>query len=156
MNISAQTLTQQLEHYNAAATSGGLDSFGKQYFPSTFDTARYLWVGQITPVVHYCMGGIAINERAQVRVTLGSNNGKGPELRIAVSSTVYKVGLLKVKCFLHMPNALRCTHLSIVILLEMLEQVMGHGSTGLLYAFGPTLLAFVASPVIHWIDTFVC
>jgi succinate dehydrogenase/fumarate reductase flavoprotein subunit len=25
-----------------------------------------VWVGQITPVVHYCMGGVKINERTQV------------------------------------------------------------------------------------------
>eukprot|EP00775_Hariotina_reticulata_P006888 gene6888-7104_t len=65
INISAHVLTQQLEQYNAAAASEGLDSFGKQYFPSTFDSARHLWVGQITPVVHYCMGGVAINDQAQ-------------------------------------------------------------------------------------------
>lgn len=70
MQVPAEHLQQQLERYNtaaAAAAAGGRgDEFGKQYFPTTFDTNGHLWVGQITPVVHYCMGGLEINEKAQV------------------------------------------------------------------------------------------
>lgn len=67
MGASADVLQQQVEQYNAAAAAGK-DAFGKQYFPTTIDAAGGVWVGQVTPVVHYCMGGVKINEQAQVRV----------------------------------------------------------------------------------------
>jgi succinate dehydrogenase/fumarate reductase flavoprotein subunit len=73
MSVDAAGLQQQIEQHNtaaaAAAAAAGSDSkdvWGKQYFPTTIDAAGALWVGQVTPVVHYCMGGVKINERAQV------------------------------------------------------------------------------------------
>lgn len=66
MGVDAATLQQQVEQYNAAAAAGK-DAWGKQYFPTTIDAAGPVWVGRVTPVVHYCMGGVKINERAQVR-----------------------------------------------------------------------------------------
>jgi hypothetical protein len=33
-----------------------------------------VWVGQITPVVHYCMGGVKTNEHAQVCVCGGGGS----------------------------------------------------------------------------------
>lgn len=65
MGVAADVLQQQVEQYNAAAAAG-TDAFGKKYYPTTIDAAGSVWVGQITPVVHYCMGGVKINERAQV------------------------------------------------------------------------------------------
>jgi succinate dehydrogenase/fumarate reductase flavoprotein subunit len=32
------------------------------------DPVGHFWIGQITPVVHYCMGGLEINDNAQVGV----------------------------------------------------------------------------------------
>lgn len=67
MQVPLEQLQQQLEQYNQAATAAGSkDAFGKQYFPTSFDTAGRFWIGQITPVVHYCMGGLEINGKAQV------------------------------------------------------------------------------------------
>jgi succinate dehydrogenase/fumarate reductase flavoprotein subunit len=66
MGLQLEELQQQLEQYNAAAAAGS-DFFGKQYFPTTLDPAGHFWLGQITPVVHYCMGGLEINDQAQVR-----------------------------------------------------------------------------------------
>lgn len=65
MQVQQEHLQQQLQQYNEAAAAGS-DALGKQYFPTKFDTAGRLWVGQITPVVHYCMGGLEINDKAQV------------------------------------------------------------------------------------------
>lgn len=65
MGVDAEVLQQQVEQYNAAAAANK-DNLGKQYFPTTIDPADVVWVGQITPVVHYCMGGLKINEQAQV------------------------------------------------------------------------------------------
>jgi succinate dehydrogenase/fumarate reductase flavoprotein subunit len=72
MGLQPADLQQQLEQYNAAAAAAtaaaGSDPFGKQYFPTTLDPAGHFWIGQITPVVHYCMGGLEINDNAQVGV----------------------------------------------------------------------------------------
>jgi succinate dehydrogenase/fumarate reductase flavoprotein subunit len=70
MGLQPADLQQQLEQYNAAAAAAatGSDPFGKQYFPTTLDPAGHFWIGQITPVVHYCMGGLEINDSAQVCV----------------------------------------------------------------------------------------
>lgn len=65
MGVAADVLQQQVEQYNAAAAAG-TDAFGKKYYPTTIDASGSVWVGQITPVVHYCMGGVKINEQAQV------------------------------------------------------------------------------------------
>jgi succinate dehydrogenase/fumarate reductase flavoprotein subunit len=67
MGLQPADLQQQLEQYNAAAAAG-TDLFGKQYFPTTLDPVGHFWIGQITPVVHYCMGGLEINDSAQVGV----------------------------------------------------------------------------------------
>lgn len=90
MGVEEPLLRRQLEEYNevaaaaaaAAAASPGragtavrdgaasaavTDAFGKRFFPSAFDVSGPFWLGQITPVVHYCMGGLEINEHAQVR-----------------------------------------------------------------------------------------
>jgi hypothetical protein len=65
MGVDATVLQQDIEQYNAAAATNK-DALGKQYFPTTIDAAGVVWVGQITPVVHYTMGGLKINEWAQV------------------------------------------------------------------------------------------
>lgn len=65
MGMDAAVLQQDVEQYNAAA-AGNKDALGKQYFPTTIDAEGVVWVGQITPVVHYTMGGLKVNEQAQV------------------------------------------------------------------------------------------
>uniref|UniRef100_A0A383VWI0 fumarate reductase (NADH) n=1 Tax=Tetradesmus obliquus TaxID=3088 RepID=A0A383VWI0_TETOB len=70
MGLQPAELQQQLEQYNTAAA--GSDPFGKQFFPTTLDPAGHFWLGQITPVVHYCMGGLEINDKAQVLSKQGS------------------------------------------------------------------------------------
>lgn len=64
----ATTINSHIEAYNKAAASGSPDSFGKTVFPqSGFDLSTSSWfVAEITPVIHYCMGGIAIDNEAHV------------------------------------------------------------------------------------------
>lgn len=42
------------------------DSFGKTKFPTTIDFNKPVYIGWVTPVIHYCMGGLKINEKCQV------------------------------------------------------------------------------------------
>jgi succinate dehydrogenase/fumarate reductase flavoprotein subunit len=57
-----------MEKYNHIAMDHSLqpDEFGKSVFPTTFNINETLHVAQITPSIHYTMGGIRINKNAQV------------------------------------------------------------------------------------------
>lgn len=63
--VLADALRATLEQYNAA-TAGGSDAFGKTVFPSSFDLGGPFYLARITPVVHYTMGGVAIDARGRV------------------------------------------------------------------------------------------
>ncbi|KAF4655805.1 hypothetical protein FOL47_009268 [Perkinsus chesapeaki] len=54
--------------YPAFASGGSWDQFGKMYFPNApIAAADKLHVLVVTPSVHYCMGGLAISENAEVK-----------------------------------------------------------------------------------------
>lgn len=67
-NLPFDKLSQTLEKYNQIAmeNSAQPDEFGKSIFPTTFNINETLHVAQITPSIHYTMGGIRINKNAQV------------------------------------------------------------------------------------------
>jgi flavocytochrome c len=66
MKIPVENLSQTFKEYNEAAKSN-TDKWGKKYFHNTpFDTNDSFWVSIVTPVVHYCMGGIKISTDAEV------------------------------------------------------------------------------------------
>eukprot|EP00434_Breviolum_minutum_P017455 symbB.v1.2.015405.t1/scaffold1149.1/size164316/8 len=59
-------LKQSLRDYNAAAKNGS-DIFGRSVFPDyTIEETEDFYVGEVVPVIHYTMGGIAINVEGQV------------------------------------------------------------------------------------------
>ncbi|CAL1129423.1 unnamed protein product [Cladocopium goreaui] len=59
-------LKQSLRDYNDAAKSGS-DVFGRTVFPDyTIEETEDFYVGEVVPVIHYTMGGIAINVEGQV------------------------------------------------------------------------------------------
>jgi len=59
-------LKQSLRDYNAAAKNGS-DIFGRSVFPDyTIEETEDFYVGEVVPVIHYSMGGIAINVEGQV------------------------------------------------------------------------------------------
>ena len=69
MKCSEDDIKKQLETYNKAANGAIKDPYGKKYFPATpFEyspDAKY-HVSFITPVLHFTMGGVKINDKSQV------------------------------------------------------------------------------------------
>ena len=69
MRVGPQALDATFRAYNAAASAGGPDRFGKRFFRNApFRAADAFYAAVVTPVVHYCMGGLAISPAAQVCV----------------------------------------------------------------------------------------
>lgn len=62
------TLAETLRAYAVAVDAGKCPATGKTVFPSHLsDSDRNFLVAQITPCLHYCMGGMEINAAAEVR-----------------------------------------------------------------------------------------
>jgi cleavage and polyadenylation specificity factor subunit 2 len=53
------------DEYGRAAQAGS-DTFGKTVFPVTFTPTEVLYAGYITPVIHYTMGGVRIDNTSAV------------------------------------------------------------------------------------------
>lgn len=73
MNLPAAKLKETLQGYQHDANKG-VDLFGKTIFPNVFATSlveEIFYAGRVCPVLHYCMGGLAINKQGKV---LDSNN----------------------------------------------------------------------------------
>jgi flavocytochrome c len=71
MHVDKHALEQTIHEYNKAAVEG-TDDFGKQYFfNSPIDPNAKMYAGQVVPVLHYCMGGLKINEKCEVLKTDG-------------------------------------------------------------------------------------
>ena len=69
MGIKKQDLQSTFDEYNKAAVNPGTDKWGKKFFEEgTFPVSAddVFMVCEITPVIHYCMGGVAGNKFAQV------------------------------------------------------------------------------------------
>lgn len=66
------TLLATVEAYNLAADEGG-DPFGKTVFPNApVNLNGGFFVGRVCPVLHYCMGGLRIDEHGCVLRADGS------------------------------------------------------------------------------------
>jgi len=68
MNLDTKTVTKTIRQYQSAA-SKGVDEFGKKSFrgvPAEDLKTETFYVGTVTPVLHYCMGGIKINPECSV------------------------------------------------------------------------------------------
>ena len=79
MEVDEAVLKLELQHYNSACNSGG-DAFGKTVFPGKLEMDGQMYVGRVTPVVHYTMGGVAINAKAEA---LSSEGGEAVAGRYA-------------------------------------------------------------------------
>jgi flavocytochrome c len=65
MGIPAEQLKASFDTYNEAARTGK-DAYGKIYFKNAdFQMNDNFYVALVTPVVHYCMGGLAISDKAE-------------------------------------------------------------------------------------------
>ncbi|KAL3909840.1 MAG: hypothetical protein SGILL_007926, partial [Bacillariaceae sp.] len=68
MGLDKETVIATLQDYQEAA-SKGVDSFGKTSFrgvPAKDLETEVFFVGRISPVLHYCMGGIKIDTQGNV------------------------------------------------------------------------------------------
>lgn len=70
MNVPVSKLRETFDEYNEAwkhPEDAKKNKWGKKYFHSMpWDVNDKFMVAEITPVVHYCMGGVAANEFAEV------------------------------------------------------------------------------------------
>jgi len=68
IGVSPEKLQKTFNEYNKAAENPDTDKWGKQYFEATpLNVNDDIWhVAQITPLIHYCMGGIATDGDGQV------------------------------------------------------------------------------------------
>jgi len=81
MGVSAEVLKAELEQYALVAAGKQADAFGKTVFPhGGINPAGVMYVMKVTPVIHYTMGGLAIDSRAQV---LGKSGEPIPNLLAA-------------------------------------------------------------------------
>jgi len=66
MGVDENALKKIYERYREESTAG-VDSFGKKIFNGMAgDLEGSFYVGRVTPVLHYCMGGITIDEDGKV------------------------------------------------------------------------------------------
>ncbi|KAI8846936.1 FAD binding domain-containing protein [Chytridium lagenaria] len=73
-NMDVGELQKELTEYNNAGVMGH-DRFGKKVFANTFVDAKEFYVARVTPVIHYTMGGLKINERAEIQSRTQSIRG---------------------------------------------------------------------------------
>ena len=75
LNVSVAKLKATFDEYNQAAKdpNGPANKWGKKFFQSMpYETNDSFMVAEITPVIHYCMGGVATDEFARVITAKGS------------------------------------------------------------------------------------
>jgi len=66
MGVSADVIRDTFAKYNSDA-SKATDEFGKKYYQNVpYEMNDYFYVAVITPVIHYCMGGLEISPDAEV------------------------------------------------------------------------------------------
>jgi len=68
MNVTTQTLRQTMNQYRSDGQLG-LDAYGKSSFrgmPTSQLETETFYAGTVTPVLHYCMGGITIDTDGHV------------------------------------------------------------------------------------------
>lgn len=65
IGVNSDNLVKAVNEFNKAVEKGGKDAFGRTLFADKIDTAPF-YAGARVPTVHHTMGGIEINESAQV------------------------------------------------------------------------------------------
>jgi flavocytochrome c len=78
MNVDGEALRDTLEKYRDDATNGaaGSDEWGKTQFrglPSESIETEIFYAGQVTPVLHYCMGGLTIDTEGNVLTSVSAS-----------------------------------------------------------------------------------
>jgi flavocytochrome c len=71
MGVAPEVLVDTFKRYNEAAAAGK-DQYGKRFFAAVpFDIKDSFWVAIVTPVVHYTMGGLEIDDTSAVLTPQG-------------------------------------------------------------------------------------
>ena len=70
-NISYDNLNKTLIKYNESADNGK-DEFGKTTFNVKFDLNEKIYVGVITPSIHYTMGGLSMTKNGELKKNDGT------------------------------------------------------------------------------------
>ncbi|KAJ3335432.1 hypothetical protein HDU93_005514 [Gonapodya sp. JEL0774] len=66
MGVETSVLEETFAEYNNAAEGREHDTFGKTHFATTFLPTEPLYVAEITPAIHYTMGGALIDTSGRV------------------------------------------------------------------------------------------
>merc|ERR1711933_214894 len=65
-DIDKDKIWKSLGACHIAAGEQVADEFGKTVFPALYSPENRLFVGEVTPVIHYTMGGVETNEKAEL------------------------------------------------------------------------------------------
>ena len=66
IKLNFKNLERTFKIYNDFANKKKQDQFGKKFYPEKFNLNQHFYVAVISPVIHYCMGGIKINNETEV------------------------------------------------------------------------------------------
>ena len=72
LGVKPDVIRNTIVKYNNAAEKGE-DEFSKQAFPTRFSENDHYFLSFVTPTLHYCMGGLSINNKAEVVKEDGSS-----------------------------------------------------------------------------------
>ncbi len=64
-NLPYDNIVETINKYNLNEDNKE-DEFGKKVFPMKYDLNEEIYAGIITPSIHYTMGGVKINEKAEI------------------------------------------------------------------------------------------
>jgi len=68
IGVPVSRLSETFAKYNKDAGKGHPDGYGKRFFPNVpYDVNDSFNVAMVTPVIHYCMGGLRIDADARVK-----------------------------------------------------------------------------------------
>merc|ERR1712224_254386 len=74
IGVTTSKLSDTFNKYNADAGKGHPDGYGKKFFPNVpYNVNDNFHVAIVTPVIHYCMGGLKIDTDARVQTPQGAN-----------------------------------------------------------------------------------
>lgn len=71
LKVKPDVLSKTISDYNSLVKAGAPDKFKKSVYPAALN-GETISVALVTPSLHYCMGGVAFNENAQVLANDGS------------------------------------------------------------------------------------
>ena len=68
MGVDVSVVQKTLYEYHEVATNNATDPWGKKYFRGTpsLDDNETFYAGIVSPVLHYCMGGVSIDKEGHV------------------------------------------------------------------------------------------